>query len=70
MNHEKRLHIRVDHERCQGHALCSAAGPRVYVLDDSGYNRMAHTSVGPDLKQEAHAGADACPERAITLHQP
>ena len=30
------MRIRVDQERCSGHALCQHHGPDVYVLDDLG----------------------------------
>jgi ferredoxin len=42
----------VDHSKCQGHAMCYASAPNVFVLDDDGYNRMNPVIVDPaDLRR-------------------
>lgn len=61
------MRIIVDHARCSGHARCIAVAPRVFVLNDDGYNVMPETVVPPGLEEEARRGANACPERAITI---
>ena len=61
------MKIRVDAERCQGHARCLAEGPDVYVLDDEGYNSTDVDHVPPHLEEQARRGALACPEMALTI---
>lgn len=61
------VRVRVDVAKCEGHARCAAIAPKVYELDDSGYNQTAEKIVGPDLKADAVRGARACPERVITV---
>lgn len=61
------MKVIVDHARCQGHATCVLKGPRVYELDDEGYNRMPPTEVPPELENEARLGALNCPEGAIRI---
>lgn len=65
----KELSVRVslDAELCMGHTLCSVAGPDVYDLDDEGHCLPRRIEVPTELEDQAVAGADACPERAITL---
>ena len=57
----------VDSGLCTGHAQCSAMGPEVYDLDDAGYCVIPVEQIAERLRDQAIAGAEACPERAITL---
>ena len=61
------MRIEFDAEHCAGHALCAAAGPDVYHLDDAGYCIPPKRDVAPELIDQAYSGADACPEQAITV---
>lgn len=61
------MKIVVDRSACSGHARCNAFGPAVYDLDDDGYCAVSELDVLPGLEDQARAGADACPERAISL---
>jgi len=61
------MRISVDAERCTGHAMCRAAAPNVYVLDDLGYNVTPAGEVPPEFADEARRGALSCPESAITI---
>ena len=61
------VRIEFDSARCAGHALCAAAGPDVYHLDDAGYCIPPERHLAPELSDQAYRGADACPERAITV---
>jgi ferredoxin len=42
-------------------------GPDVFAADDYGHCVVLHEEVGDDLAPQARAGADNCPERAITV---
>jgi ferredoxin len=61
------MKIEVNTALCSGHARCNATAPDVYPLDDGGYCALTVLEVGPELAAAALAGAEACPERAITV---
>lgn len=61
------MHVTVDRTRCVGHALCAAAAPDVFELDDDGYCATEHVEVSPDLEPQAQEGVLSCPEQAITI---
>lgn len=61
------MRVIVDAGLCSGHGRCAAVAPDVYRLDADGYNRMGEVEVPPGLEPAARAGADNCPERAITV---
>jgi ferredoxin len=62
--------IVVRRDLCCGTRLCVKAAPRVYALDDLGYNRMDGCEVPPGLENEARRGAAVCPESAIRFVTP
>ena len=56
------MKIKIETEKCVGHARCAAAAPEVFSLDDNGFNTTPEIA-GPDaLKEKAARGARACPE--------
>jgi len=61
------MKVSLDRESCTGHAQCNAVAPEVYELDDHGYCAIDVLDVPPDLERMARKGAQACPERAITV---
>ena len=61
------VRISVDRDKCTGHALCRAAGPNVYFLDELGFNVTPAGDVPPELAEEAVRGSLSCPEAAITV---
>jgi ferredoxin len=63
------VRIRVDTNRCSGHARCRAMAPEVYELDELGYNVTPEQTVPLDLEEAARRGAEACPEQAITIEE-
>ena len=63
------MRVRVDVDKCQGHARCAALAPDVYELDELGYNVTPVTEVAPDQEEAARKGALACPELAITIEE-
>jgi ferredoxin len=65
------MRISVDADRCSGHGRCYAVSPEVYTSDDEGYCAEQGTNwdVGPELAAAARAGAEACPEGAITVDE-
>jgi ferredoxin len=62
------MKVTVDSEVCTGHGRCYVLGPDVFGADDYGHCVVLREEVSDDdLVTQARAGADNCPERAITL---
>jgi ferredoxin len=62
------MKVTVDRSLCSGHARCHATSPEVFDIDDIGYVVVDDTTVVPaGLEAAAREGANACPERAITI---
>ena len=62
--------IRVDAERCAGHAMCEALAGHVYRLDEvSGRNEMGEFQAAEELRTAALRGARGCPEQAISIEE-
>lgn len=65
---EKRLRVRVDQERCQGHNRCKAVAPHLFLLDEFGIASAANGGVVAPLDREAaQLAIDNCPEFAIEI---
>ena len=61
------MRVTVDAETCTGHGRCYVLAPDVFAPDDYGHCIVIHEEVGDDLAAQARAGAENCPERAITI---
>jgi ferredoxin len=63
------MRISVDAGQCTGHGRCYTVSPEVYAPDDEGFctDRGRPQEVPAELEAAAKAGAQACPERAITI---
>jgi ferredoxin len=59
---------RVDHDKCQGHALCRALAPELFQLDDYGDARETMVGCIPaELIEKASVARANCPEEAIII---
>ncbi|HUF84849.1 MAG TPA: ferredoxin [Acidimicrobiia bacterium] len=63
------MKVRVDAAACQGHGRCYALAPDVFETDDHGHCVVPAAEVAPEREAGARAGAENCPEDAITLHE-
>jgi ferredoxin len=61
------MRVRVDAQRCQGHALCVMFGPGIFALDDYGHAAVEDAEVPPGLEDAVRAVVARCPERAIVV---
>ncbi|MCZ4078077.1 ferredoxin [Rhodococcus sp. H36-A4] len=62
------MNVSVDEHQCQGHGLCHMTSPQVFALrDEDGHAYVLPEGQEPAHKAEAQAGADSCPERAISV---
>ena len=63
------MKVRVDRERCQGHARCAALAPELFVLDQFGNAREAGDGTVPAaLADKAYLARANCPEFAIEVN--
>jgi ferredoxin len=68
MAEEPRLKVRVDREKCQGHARCFALAPELFELDEMGNGReRSDGTVAPGLEAKAHLAQANCPELAVEV---
>jgi ferredoxin len=65
---KKVLRVRVDRERCQGHARCAAVAPELFGLDQFGNGRELGDGTVPEaLEAKARLAQTDCPEFGIDL---
>lgn len=63
-----KLKVKVDRERCQGHARCAALAPELFALDDFGNaEAIGDGRVAPGLHDKAWLAKANCPEFAIEV---
>ena len=63
-----KLKIRVDQEKCQGHARCKALAPELFDLDEFGTaHEVADGTVPGGLEDKAWLAKANCPEFAIDI---
>jgi ferredoxin len=64
------LRVKVDRERCQGHARCAALAPKLFALDELGNAREIGDGIVPDgLVEAAYLAKANCPELAIEIEE-
>ena len=62
------LKVKVDREKCQGHARCAALAPELFELDELGNAReKGDGTVPPALAGKADLAKANCPELAIEV---
>jgi ferredoxin len=60
--------IKVDRDRCQGHARCYALAPELFVLDELGNAReKGGGDIPSGLENKADLARANCPELAIDM---
>jgi ferredoxin len=57
--------IRIDPEKCQGHARCYALAPELFAVDDYGQASVIVDEVPSELEERADLAVANCPEYAI-----
>jgi ferredoxin len=62
------LKIRVDQEKCQGHARCKSLAPELFELDEFGNaHEIGDGTVPKGLEDTAWLAQTNCPEIAIDI---
>lgn len=63
-----KLKIRVDQDKCQGHARCKSLAPELFNLDEFGNaHEIGDGSVPAGLEDKAWLAQTNCPEIAIEV---
>ena len=63
-----KLKIRVDKQKCQGHARCKSLAPELFDLDEWGSaHERGGGSVPAGLEEKAWLARSNCPEIAIEV---
>jgi ferredoxin len=62
------LKIRVDQDKCQGHARCKSLAPELFDLDEFGNaHEVGDGTVPAGLEDKAYLAQGNCPEIAIEV---
>ena len=62
------LKVKVDPERCQGHARCAALAPELFKLDELGNaHEIGDGTVPEALVEKPYLAKSNCPELAIEI---
>jgi len=63
-----KLKVRVDQDKCQGHARCKSLAPELFELDEFGNaHEVGDGTVPPALEDKAWLAQTNCPEIAIEV---
>jgi ferredoxin len=63
-----KLKIRVDQDKCQGHARCKSLAPELFNLDEYGNaHEIGDGTVPAGLEDKAYLAKSNCPEIAIEV---
>jgi len=62
-----RVKLRVDPDKCQGHARCYGLAPEIFDVDDYGQASVIVDEVPPELEEKARLAVANCPEYAIEI---
>jgi ferredoxin len=64
------LKVRVNRQRCQGHARCAALAPELFEADEFGEaHEIGDGRVSADLHDKAYLAKANCPEYAIDIEE-
>ena len=61
------MRITIDRASCVGYGMCHIHAGELFGLDEEGRGVVRFGEVPEELRDEARDGADACPQRAITV---
>ena len=61
------MRIRIDPDKCQGHARCFGLAPDLFAVDDYGQASVIVDEVPAELEERANLAIANCPEYAIEL---
>jgi ferredoxin len=63
---EGAVRVIVDHDRCEGNAVCLGIGPDIFDLDNDDYAVVKLDPIPPDQEQLAEQAIAECPRAALS----
>jgi ferredoxin len=64
------MRLKLDRDRCVGHARCVELAPALFDVDDEGFAvLLVHDDVPRELESDARLAAENCPEGAIASEE-
>jgi len=64
---EKGMRIVVDHELCEGNAVCMKVCPEVFTVDDDDQAQVLVDKPSEDLRSKIEAAVRRCPRQALAI---
>jgi ferredoxin len=61
------MRVRLQQDKCVGHAQCHAVDPDAFPIDDDGYSTLTERQVAAEDEAVIRDGVAACPELALLL---
>ncbi|MEN8673374.1 ferredoxin [Nocardioides sp.] len=61
------MKVAIDRASCVGYGMCHIHAGDLFGLDEEGRGVVRLETVPAELYDEAYDGAEACPQRAITV---
>jgi ferredoxin len=61
------MRVDVDWERCEGHAMCEAAAPAYFSVDDDGTLAVLQEEVAEGAEANLRSAVLGCPVAALKL---
>lgn len=62
-------HLRINLERCEGHAMCAQSAPAFVTMDDEGYPQIERAAVPNPTPTEIDLAVRACPTSSVSVHE-
>jgi ferredoxin len=59
------VRVKVDHDRCEGNAVCLGIAPDIFDLDDDDYAVVKADPIPPDHEAAAEQAILECPRAAL-----
>lgn len=59
------MRVEVDHDRCEGNAVCVGIAPDLFDLDDNDYAVMKVDEIPADQEELAEQAIAECPRAAL-----
>jgi ferredoxin len=63
------MRVVVNLSQCEGNALCMAAAPEVFQLDDDDQLHVLLDELPPELRERVEQAVRTCPKQAISLQE-
>ncbi|WP_319449745.1 MULTISPECIES: ferredoxin [unclassified Mycobacterium] len=63
------MKVRLDRDKCVGHAQCYAVDPELFPINDAGYSILEPHGVVVANEPITHEAVAACPELALIVEE-